>query len=169
MAHDGPMQATRQLIVMRHAKAGDLPGGPDAERALNPRGWRDAAAAGAWLRSRGTVPDLVLCSTARRARQTWRQIAAGLETTVTVREDPRLYDAGSAGLLEIIREVPPDVGTLMYIGHNPAAQDLATGLLGQPAGFPAAAMAVIRVPVAWPALAEGDGELADFWTPSPVP
>lgn len=150
---------------MRHAKAGDLPGGPDAERALNPRGRRDAAAAGDWLRGQGLVPDLVLCSTARRARQTWRQIAAGLETAVRVREDPRLYEAGFGELLDIIRAAPPEVATLMYVGHNPAAQDLAAGLLGQLAGFPAAAIAAIGLAAPWAAVAPGDGDLIALWTP----
>ena len=46
------MTAHRQLIVMRHAKAGELPGGPDVERALRPRGRRNASAAGQWLAGR---------------------------------------------------------------------------------------------------------------------
>ena len=46
-----------RLIVMRHAKAGELPGGPDAERALTERGRRDSAAAGRWLRASGFVPE----------------------------------------------------------------------------------------------------------------
>lgn len=154
---------------MRHAKAGNLPGGPDAERALNPRGRRDAAAAGDWLRGHGLIPDLVLCSAARRARQTWRQIAAGLEAPVTVREDPRLYQAGSAELLGLIRDAPPDVATLMYLGHNPAAQDLAAELLGRAEVFPAAAIAVIGLAVPWSSAAAGAGALAGFWTPRPAP
>jgi phosphohistidine phosphatase len=161
--------SSRRLIVMRHAKAGDLPGGPDAERALNPRGRRDAAAAGDWLRAHGHIPDLVLCSAARRARQTWRQVAAGLDVPVTVREDPRLYEAGSAELLDIIRDAPPDVATLMYIGHNPAAQDLAAELLGRADGFPTAAIAVIGLAVPWSSVAAGAGTLAGFWTPRPAP
>jgi phosphohistidine phosphatase len=159
------MDGSRRLIVMRHAKAGDLPGGPDAERALNPRGRRDAAAAGDWLRARGFIPDLVLCSTARRARQTWRQVAAGIEAAVAVREDPRLYEAGSGELLNIIREAPPDVATLMYVGHNPAAEDLASGLLGRAEGLPTTAIAVIGLAVPWASAAAGDGALVEFWTP----
>jgi phosphohistidine phosphatase len=150
---------------MRHAKSGDLPGGPDVERALSPRGLRDAAAAGHWLRDRGFVPDLVLCSTARRARQTWRQVAAELQAAVTVHEDPRLYQADSAELLDVIGEAPPDVATLMYVGHNPAAQDLATGLAGWAQGFRTAAVAVIGLTVPWASAAVGDGELVEFWTP----
>ena len=163
------MQGSRRLIVMRHARAGELPGGPDAERALNPGGRRDAAAAGDWLRAQGLIPDLVLCSTARRARQTWQQVAAGLAAAVTVREDPRLYEAGAAELLAVIRAAPPDTATLMYVGHNPAAQDMASGLLGRAEGFPAAAIAVIGLAVPWASAAAGDGALAGFWTPRPVP
>jgi phosphohistidine phosphatase len=162
------MDGSRRLIVMRHAKAGELPGGPDAERALNPRGRRDALAAGGWLRDCGLIPDLVLCSTARRARQTWQQVAAGLEAAVTVREDPRLYEAGSAELLEIIMAAPPDAATLRYVGHNPAAADLAAGLLGRAERFPTAAIAVIGLAVPWASAAAGDGALAGFWTPRPV-
>lgn len=163
------MHGTRRLIVMRHARAGELPGGPDAKRALSPRGLRDAAAAGDWLRDRGLIPDLVLCSTARRARQTWRQVAAGIETPVTVREDPRLYQAGADELLDIIRAAPPGAATLMYVGHNPAAQDLAAGLAGRAEGLPAAAIAVIGLAVQWASAAAGDGELAEFWTPALAP
>jgi phosphohistidine phosphatase len=162
------MQGSRRLIVMRHAKAGELPGGPDAERALNPRGRRDAAAAGDWLRGQGLIPDLVLCSTARRARQTWQQVAAGLAAAVTVHEDPRLYEAGAAELLDVIRAAPPDTATLMYVGHNPAAQDLAARLLGRAEGFPTASIAVIGLAAPWASAAAGEGALAGFWTPRPA-
>ena len=67
---------TRRLIVMRHAKAGDLPGGPDLERALTPRGMADATRAGQWLAGQGYLPDAVIVSSARRARQTWRKVSA---------------------------------------------------------------------------------------------
>src|SRR5260370_33551427 len=72
------MATQRQLIIMRHAKAGELPGGPDIERALRPRGRRNAESAGAWLARRELVPDLVLCSEAKRARQTWHYVSEGL-------------------------------------------------------------------------------------------
>ncbi len=115
------MTARRQLIVMRHAKAGELPGGPDIERALRPRGSRNATAAGQWLARRELVPDLVLCSSARRARQTWQYVSAELGGEPEVINDPRLYEADADDLLEIFGETRSQVRCLMYVGHNPAA------------------------------------------------
>jgi phosphohistidine phosphatase len=159
------MRAGPRLIVMRHAQAGELPGGPDAERALRARGRRDAAAAGSWLRAHDFVPDAVICSTARRARQTWLHVSADLGTDAEVSNDPRLYDANAEQLLDIIRQTRPGVGTLMYVGHNPAAQQLAATLTGQRREFPAAAIAVIDLPGDWAAAAAGSGTLAAAWAP----
>ena len=129
------MTPQRQLIVMRHAKAGELPGGPDAERPLRPRGRRNAAAAGQWLAARGALPDLVLCSTATRARQTWDCVSGELAGRPRLVCDPRLYQADVTALLGIIGETPPDAVTVMYVGHNPAAADLVEVLTGRPS-FP---------------------------------
>ncbi|HEY2551636.1 MAG TPA: histidine phosphatase family protein [Streptosporangiaceae bacterium] len=156
----------KQLIVMRHAKAGELPGGPDEERALRGRGRHDAADAGKWLRHRGFVPDQVICSAARRARQTWHYAGAELADGLPVTNDPRLYQAGAAELLDIIAGTAPEVGTLMYVGHNPAAAELAAALTGQELAFPTAAIAVIALPSHWADLAEGTGALTAHWTPS---
>ena len=93
---------TRRLIVMRHAKAGDLPGGPDLERALTPRGRADATRAGQWLAGQGYVPDAVICSSARRARQTWRQVTAEFtDYGVRAHEAEALYEATAGDLLEL--------------------------------------------------------------------
>jgi phosphohistidine phosphatase len=159
------MQDRHKLIVMRHAKAGELPGGPDFERALRPRGLRDSAAAGSWLAEHGLRPDLVICSAARRTRQTWQQVASTLGGEVAFSAEQRLYQADSDDLVEIIRETASDVETLMYIGHNPAATEL-VGLLTQTeAELPTAAIAVIAVTGDWADLAAGGGELLASWAP----
>jgi phosphohistidine phosphatase len=160
------MRAGPRLIVMRHAQAGELPGGPDAERALRARGRRDAAAAGTWLRGHELVPDAVICSTARRARQTWLHVSTELGAAIEVSNDPRLYDATADQVLGIIRQTRPDLATLMYIGHNPAAQRLAAVLTAQEHEFPAAAIAVIELAGDWPSAAPGTGKLAASWSPS---
>ena len=157
---------TRRLIVMRHAKAGDLPGGPDLERALTRRGMADATRAGQWLAGQGYMPDAVICSSARRARQTWRQVAAEFTNGVRAHETESLYEATAGDLLEFIRGTADQATTLMYVGHNPAAGNLAAALAGwRPAGFPTSAIAVIGFSGPWSRLNPGDGSLIASWTP----
>jgi phosphohistidine phosphatase len=150
---------------MRHAKAGELPGGPDAERALTERGRRDSGAAGRWLRASGFIPDTVICSPARRARQTWRHLSAELGTEVSVSVDPQLYGADETDLERIIAATPDEVPALMYVGHNPAAAQLAVDLTRTELPFPTSAIAVIAVAGPWADLAPGRGDLIAHWTP----
>jgi phosphohistidine phosphatase len=154
-----------RLIVMRHAKAGDLPGGPDFERALRPRGQRDSAAAGRWLAASGYSPDAVICSAARRTRQTWQFLSATLGTEPEFTADGRLYQASAEDVAEVIGETAERVGTLMYIGHNPAAAELAGMLTGAEPEFPTSAIAVIALPGHWADVGVADGRLVDSWTP----
>ncbi len=153
---------------MRHAKAGELPGGPDIERALRPRGRKNAESAGEWLASRGFTPDLVLCSKARRARQTWQYVSAALPGKPDVVTDERLYGASAGDLLRIFAETEPGVRRLMYVGHNPAAAEVAEMLTSAPIDFPTSAIAVIDLGVGWPDLGggvTGAGDLVTSWTP----
>jgi phosphohistidine phosphatase len=163
------MAAERQLIIMRHAKAGELPGGPDIERALRPRGQRNAESAGTWLAERDVAPDLVLCSKARRARQTWQHVNERLRAQPEVIIDARLYDASAGDLLGIFAETEPQVTSVMYVGHNPAAAEVTEILIAEPIAFPTAAIAVIGVAAPWDDLAGGAGELVASWTPRAQP
>ncbi len=165
------MKGTARLIVMRHGKAGELPGGPDFERALRHRGRTDSAAAGKWLRERGYQPDAVLCSAARRARQTWQYVSEVLGGEPAVATQERLYHADAWQLLEIIRATADGVTTLMYVGHNPAAVELLAELTGSEPHFPTAAIGVVATTGAaatgrWAELAVGENELEATWTPS---
>jgi phosphohistidine phosphatase len=159
------MQDRHTLIVMRHAKAGELPGGPDFERALRPRGLRDSAAAGSWLAEHGFRPDSVICSSARRARQTWQQLASTLGGEPAFTAEQRLYQADGEDLVEIIRETAAEIGTLLYVGHNPAAVELVELLTQTDADLPTAGIAVIAIAGDWADLASGGGELLASWAP----
>jgi phosphohistidine phosphatase len=163
------MRDGHRLIVMRHAKAGELPGGPDYERALKPRGRRDSQAAGAWLASGGFRPDAVICSAARRTRQTWQHLSSALGGEPEFSAERRLYEADSEDVAEIVRQTPATLGTLLYIGHNPAAAGLVALLTGTEPQFPTAAIAVIALPGDWAQLSYGDCELVASWRPRPEP
>src|ERR1700716_2121191 len=104
------MGTVRTLLVLRHSKSAYPERTADVDRPLAPRGMRDAAAVGNWLREQGFFPDLVLCSIAERTRQTWDLVSDYLGPAVAdsqvVRYDPRLYGADVTDMTEIIRETP---------------------------------------------------------------
>ncbi|WP_406370060.1 histidine phosphatase family protein [Streptomyces sp. NBC_00647] len=114
----------RRLVVLRHAKSAWPDGVPDHERPLATRGRRDAPAVGRAVADADLLPDLALCSTAVRARETWELAAEQWGTPPPVRHDGRLYGADVPELLEAVREVPEHVHTLLLVGHNPGLEEL---------------------------------------------
>jgi phosphohistidine phosphatase len=117
----------RRLVLLRHAKSA-WPDLPDHDRPLAGRGRGDAPVMGRWLRDSGCIPDLIWCSTAERATQTWRLAAAELGADPPVSYEPRLYGATGGELADLIRKAPPRTTTLLLVGHNPGIQDLALTL-----------------------------------------
>jgi phosphohistidine phosphatase len=165
--------APRTLVVLRHAKA-DWPQVPDHERPLAERGRLDAPAAGRRLTHDGLTPDLALCSTAARTRETWKLVAHELPHRPRTVYEERVYEATLGDLLALVSETPDDIGTLVLIGHNPGMHALADALAGtgdddalarMSRGFPTAAFAVVTVPGSWKRAEHGAGHLAGFWAP----
>lgn len=177
--------ADRTLVLLRHAKSA-WPDVPDHERPLARRGQRDAPVMGGWLRAAGYLPDQVLCSTARRARETWQLAQTTLAGTASVSFDRGLYLASAGQVLDLIRRVPSAAGTLLVVGHDPALPDLALALAaaalparaGAASGaarradydrmrvkFPTAAIAIFECTGTWDQLTPGSARLASFVTP----
>jgi phosphohistidine phosphatase len=176
--------AGRKLVLLRHAKSA-WPDVPDHDRPLAGRGRRNAPVMGRWLRTNGYVPDRVLCSTARRARETWQLAQEGLGASPAVSFERRVYQASAEQLLDLVRGVPSAVTTLLIVGHDPAIQELALMLARTtpPAGgdgaaadaldrmrakFPTAAVAVLELTGNWDQLGPGTAQLAAFVIPREV-
>jgi phosphohistidine phosphatase len=143
----------RTLILLRHAKSVDPDLYPtDLERPLSPRGRRDAAAAGDWLRDQGFLPDLVVCSTAVRTRETLEGLRLA---TAPVVFEHRVYLGPARDTLDLLQG-SPDVSTLLLIGHNPTLSML-SDLLDPDAlpdkGLATSGIAVHTVVGAWRNLA----------------
>ena len=76
---------------------------------------------GRWLRKAGHAPDQVLCSTARRARQTWQLAQPALKAAPPVSFEDRIYLASAGQLLDLIRQAPRAAQTLLIVGHDPGS------------------------------------------------
>ena len=120
----------RRLLLLRHAKSSwSEPGASDHERPLNRRGQEAAPRIGAYLARHKLIPDRVLCSTARRTRETWELVAAEAPAVPPATFTERLYDASARALIEVFRHTEPEAASLLVVGHNPGLQDAATALI----------------------------------------
>ena len=147
------------LILLRHGKSDWSGGEPDHLRPLAKRGRRQVPEAGRWLAENIGVIDLAIVSPAERTRETWRLAAAELTVRPTVREDDRVY-AGTAGaLLDVLRELPEEVATVVLVGHNPGVEDLVASLTGRWVSMPTSALAVIDLPGPWSTAGETPADL----------
>lgn len=118
----------KRLILMRHAKTEPWSEGiDDFGRALTPQGHGDAKRLAEEISALGWGPELILVSSARRARETCSEVA-GVFTGEKVRPMESLYLTGVRGLAEAVSQ-NDRAGTLMVIGHNPGLHDFALAIL----------------------------------------
>lgn len=168
----------KRLFLLRHAKsAWDDPERTDFERPLAPRGRRAAKTMGAFMRDGGYRFDQVLCSAAKRARQTWRRVAdeLGHDAARAVTHDKEIYLAGAPALLNRLRRTDDAVETLVVVGHNPDMEHLANTLCadGEQGAvarirekYPTGALAEIDLNIgSWTELAANCGTLVRFTRP----
>lgn len=160
----------KTLLVLRHGKSSwkDL-SLDDHDRPLKKRGKHDAKRVGAFLRRKGLIPDLILTSSAKRARGTAKRVAKGgdFKGTVSVERHKKLYHAEPETIVEVLQGIDAAHQRVMIVGHNPGLEDLLELLLGEWYRMPTAALAEIRLPIAqWRDLSvEMQGELRHLWTP----
>jgi len=123
-----------------------------------------------------SVVDLALCSTSERTRQTLDVVCAGGASVTDARFDTRIYDGSAASLMDVLREVPDSVNTVLMIGHAPGIPDLATApaqdASGSTAaaerlsrGFPTSGLAVLGFEGRWASLVPDTGCLREFVVP----
>lgn len=168
---------------MRHAKSSwDDPVLDDFDRPLGPRGRKAARRMGGYIEREGLTPDLVVCSAARRAHETWRLAREEIGGEVRSNVTRSLYLASPDRLLRAIRRAPDGAGRLLVIAHNPGIQELAVRLdadaddgrgsgpsAGMRAKFPTAALAVLSIDArSWSETAGGRARLVKFVCPRRV-
>jgi phosphohistidine phosphatase len=174
MTAEGAIDSRRRLILLRHAKS-DWPAGvDDLRRPLADRGIGDATRAGPLLADLA-VPDAVLCSPARRTRETWQLVGEAFTPPPPLRVVPELYGADAEELLAIVAMIPGGVRTAVVVGHEPTMSTTATALAGPGsaaddlarlrAKFPTCGIAVLELAGDWGDLAPGGAVLTRFLVP----
>ena len=170
----------KTIYLLRHAKSSwDDSSLSDHERPLNERGRSAAPRVGAYMQEAGYAPDLVLCSTATRTRQTLDAVLSELHVEPAIEFEEELYLAGPREMLDLVRSVPDIVDAVLMVGHNPGTGMLADALSGDGSpeeirlmsvNFPTAGLAIIELSVdRWKDIASGCGNLKEFVRPRDLP
>ncbi len=174
MADPSDLLIDRTLVLLRHSKAVPPESMPDLERPLADRGRADAAAAGRYLVAQGIEADLVLCSPSIRTRETWQYAAESGAIATDVWYDRRIYSAGTDELLDVLRDVPAEVRTVIMVGHAPGIPWLADELALDGTSpqrveltrkYPTSGLAVLHHTSRWSDLDAGDADLVDYVIP----
>jgi len=166
----------RKLLLLRHAKAVPAESAPDDfERGLNARGTAAAQAVTRHFADTKLQPDLVLCSAARRTRETLAPLLAELPHDYQISIENRLYMAAAPRLLDRLRDIPGNVRCALLIGHNPGLERLTRLLAGSGpedmmaamrVKFPTAALAILEFAGdKWRSLDKDGCRLVEFLCP----
>jgi phosphohistidine phosphatase len=158
----------KTLLLLRHAKSSWKDDSQsDFDRPLSERGKRDAPAVGHVLREQQLRPDIVLCSSAKRAKKTAMKAleASGFDVEIRLLEE--LYLAPASFYLQEVAKLPEHFSRVLCVGHNPGLEELFTQLTGRHDPLPTAALAHFELSVDhWRDInSETTGKLVLFWRP----
>jgi phosphohistidine phosphatase len=156
----------KHVLLLRHAKSSwDEPGLDDFDRPLAKRGMKDAPRMGAFVKKSGLVPDLIISSTAKRAKQTSRLFSesAGIENR-DIQWEEDFYFGSAFDYLEAVQRSSGDLETIMLVGHNPKIEEAVSLLCSDqrsyPVRMPTAALVCVEHPaMKWSQLKEGTARI----------
>ncbi|MBA3905403.1 MAG: histidine phosphatase family protein [Pseudonocardiales bacterium] len=157
----------RRLIVLRHAKSDRSSGVADHDRPLAARGRREAELAGRWLCENVADIDLVVCSSATRAQQTWKLVAKQLEKVPPLRVEERVYAASERELMAVVKKLPDSANAVLLVGHNPGLEELVAELGGVGFAMKTSSIAVLSSRSAWAEVKARWAQLDASATPRP--
>ncbi|MGH9897876.1 MAG: SixA phosphatase family protein [Pyrinomonadaceae bacterium] len=158
----------KTILLLRHGKSSWADSSlRDFDRPLKDRGLNAAPLIGRFLRKKKIEPDLVISSTAVRARQTAMLVIESAELTCELRFDERIYEADLATLLTILSQLDENANVAMLVGHNPGMENLLQWLTSKILPMPTAALACIDLQVStWNDVRTGGGDLKWLVTPA---
>ncbi len=156
----------KTLLVMRHAKSDwNADYVADHDRPLNRRGIAAAREMGRLVTGLGLVPDLVISSTAVRAKTTAELAidAGGWDSRLSL--EPGFYGSGPETVLKIVSR-SDEVGVLMIVGHQPTWGLIIERLTGERVEMKTATLAVVTLDIsAWSSLPDSSGMVTSIHHP----
>jgi phosphohistidine phosphatase len=157
----------KTLFLLRHAKSSWSDASlTDFERPLNERGKKAAPRIGKYMRRHKLKPQLILCSPAKRARETVALVSAAASLTAELRYDERIYEASLTTLRAVVSQLDESAKTVLLVGHNPGLEELLESLTGEVQRLPTAALAHITLHIErWLDVREQSGELTRLVKP----
>lgn len=160
----------KALYVLRHAKSSwDDSALSDFERPLNERGFKAAPFMGEVMKKNDFVPEMIICSTAKRAEQTARLVKESGGFEAEIKFEDAIYEASPTTLLRIISKIGDEFGSALIVGHNPGFENLVRILTGKSETMPTAALAVIDLEIeSWDEANADSGNLREFIRPKEV-
>jgi phosphohistidine phosphatase len=161
----------KTIYLLRHAKSSWKDESlSDIERPLNGRGKKAADTMGAFLKREKILVDLVLSSSAVRARQTIDRVLVSANIVTDVRFDERIYEAGVQRLVEVVRQIENGKKNVILVGHNPGFEELLEWLTGTIERMQTGALAKIGLKTSsWNSVSEKSGTLEWIVRPKQLP
>lgn len=157
---------------MRHAQSADKqPGQSDKERELTVQGIRDSIKIGSWLRAQKINPDVIVSSTAIRAKATSGLLLDTLKLMPEIIAlNDELYDASVRTFLKEITQLEDTLNHVICVGHNPTISYLAEYLTKAEIGdLPAGGLVIIQFDILlWQKIGEASGKFIKLITPETV-
>lgn len=170
------MASSKTVYILRHAKAETGSATlDDHERGINQQGLDACVVIGKYMASESIIPDLVLCSTAKRAKTTWALVRETSKNTSKQEFTDMLYLASANEVVKQLMCLPESISSVMVVGHNPGLHQLSLNLAKKADDatldrlmlkFPTCALATIDLgETSWEEMARAHGSLKAFVTP----
>jgi phosphohistidine phosphatase len=161
----------KTLLLMRHAKSDwSDENEKDFDRPLKKRGKKDAPRMAELLKEEKLIPEKILCSAAKRTRQTAELMLEACDKKIDVDYLESLYLAEPKAYFEALRRLPDETKSVMVIGHNPGLEGLLQIISKKVETLPTATVAQIKLPIKhWKELdGKVEGKLVSVWRPREV-
>lgn len=161
----------KSLLLLRHGKSSwkdtNL---NDHDRPLKERGKNDAKRMGQLLTSIGLIPNLICCSSAKRAQDTVKYLLEFLLFDGEILFFRTLYHGYIDDYIDVLNGLSNGHDCVMIVGHNPGLEEFISNLTEIDEWLPTGALAQLELDYSeWCELNDySEGKLINVWRPREI-